>query len=291
MEFEGIRLMTVERDKKLKSIVNSSGFVFQLALEHKIKSTRADHQWEVIAHEHPWRNSETGAHGFIDLILKKDRIRLVIECKRPNDAVWIFINPNEKRDDVSRARLFWVYFAEYLRDVSLHPDPTCSWSDLEFTPESPESEFCSIRGQGETDNPLLERISSQLITSIECLAHEEIEMTKHTKVERVYIYVPVIVTTAQLELCHFDPQNIPLSDGKLSEGSFTTVPSVRFRKSLTTQLTSTSFVTDIREANEDTARTVLVVNSNSLCDILKSINIDRLDKSSSWPWRYNYKEK
>jgi hypothetical protein len=275
--------MTVEREKRFKTIVNSSGFIFQLALEYKIKRTRKDHHWEVIAHEHPWHDSETGAHGFIDLILKKGRFCLVIECKRPSDAVWIFINPNNKRDKVDRARLLWVHSYEATQGMTYFPDPTCGWSDFEFTPESPQSEFCSIRGQGETDSPLLERISSQLISSVECLAHEEIEMTKHRKEENTNIYIPVIVTTAQLELCHFDPEKISLSDGKLSQGSFTPSPSILFRKSLVTQ--SNSFVTDIRQANEDKTRTVLVVNSNSFCEILKSINIDRLDKTSPWPWR------
>jgi hypothetical protein len=284
-----------DRDKSLKKIVNASGFVFQLALEHKIRSTSETHGWGVIAREHPWRNIENGSQGYIDIILGLGRMRLVIECKRPKDAAWIFLNPNDKRDKVRRARLLWTKITDRTAGVLIStgaiPKPSktiyesvAGWHDLAIAEESPESQFCVIRGQGEEDKTMLERISSQLITSIECLANEEIEISNYKPNRGVIVYMPVIVTTAQIELCHFDPGKIALLTGILSEGTFTTVPFIRFRKSLTTRLTSTATPTNIEEANQDKERTVLIMNSDSFCDLLQKLNLDNLDPFSPLPW-------
>ena len=163
--------MTTEREKQLKSIVNASGFAFQLALENKIKETRNEHGWEVMAREHPWHDNNNGEEGFIDLILKNNNVRLVIECKRPRDAVWVFLNPNNRRDAVINARLFWSIFSDM--KISIGVDTRTgqkntiyreisTWSDFAITEESPESQFCMIRGQKEDDKTMLERISQPI---------------------------------------------------------------------------------------------------------------------------------
>lgn len=62
----------------------------------KSKKTFHSYGWKVISREHAWRNAESGADGFIDIVLGndvEDNQRFVIECKRPRDASWIFLIP------------------------------------------------------------------------------------------------------------------------------------------------------------------------------------------------------
>lgn len=283
-----------DREKNLEKIVNASGFVFQMALEHRIRSTRDKHNWEILAREHPWRDHDSEHQGYIDLIIKHGRMRMVIECKRPKDAAWIFLNPNKKRDEVRRSRLLWARITSEVEGTIIDKTTSQSkniyrsiagWSDLAITEESPESEFCVVRGQGEDSKTMLERLCDQLLCSIECLAKEEIQISEYKDTQDVIIYIPAIVTTAKLELCHFDPDKIDLSNGLMSQGTFTTVPFIRFRKSLTTKLTSTIGSRDIGEANQESERTVLIINSDYFCDLLKNIHVERLDSFSQWPWR------
>jgi hypothetical protein len=294
--------MSSNHDDHLKGIINASGFLFQLAIEHQIKKTKNVHGWEIWAHEHPWYNSENNSEGYIDLILKKNRVRMVIECKLQRGGTWIFLNPERKNDSVKRSKYLWAnikrvagaLFMPTLGSDRARPvyKSILGWSDLSMSVESPEVEFCKIessKGKDNKENPFLERISSQLIKATECLAYEELEMNKNKECEDVYFYIPAIITTAALQVCTFDPDKISISDGLLSEGVFKAVPFIRFRKSLSTQSTSSNDTKDLPAANRDKERTILIINADSLCNVLDDMKIDKLDRFEPWPWE-NYKE-
>lgn len=55
--------MTVK--KKLEDIVNGSGFVFQLSIRANVHKTRDKHNWDILAHEHPWRKHSNGDEGYV----------------------------------------------------------------------------------------------------------------------------------------------------------------------------------------------------------------------------------
>jgi hypothetical protein len=261
--------MSDEQDK-LRKLLNASGFAFQLALESAVRSTPADEPWKVTGREHPW--STASGSGYIDLVLSRGNIHLVIECKRSRDAVWMFLMPDDKQLSRSHARVRWT-------DTRPQRPDLADWGDVQVYPSSPEADFCVVRGQGERDAPLLERIAASVAESADGLSGDLLELRKGER--RTSVIIPVIVTTAELLLSQFDPKEIDLKTGEVSAATFTAVPHLRFRKSLAPSAVPdhyepTSF-RDLRAASE---RTVFVVNGQHFTSWLNAFAIG----GSSWPW-------
>jgi len=271
----------MSEDKKtiLHKMVNSSGFLFQLAVESEVRRTAASHNWTVLSREHPWADPELGGEGFIDLVLSSNNTeRLVIECKRSLDASWIFLVPEGSKKDVRRVRCLWSDFEVKKKDL-------IGWHDFKILPESYESEFCVIRGQGEGDKSMLERLARNLLDSMECFMTEELSIIKNQNRDDRRINYPVIVTSSQLHVCHFDTSNISLEDGKLNDAHYESVPFIRFRKSLTTSFLSDSEPRDVKEANRERERTVLIVNASALTNILADWKLQERGHFEKWPWQ------
>jgi len=217
-------------------IVNASGFLFQLAVETQIQATAQTHQWSVLTREHAWQH-QNGRTGYVDLVLTKERICLVVDCKRPRHATWVFLVPgtgaNAQRDG---ARLQWTDYAKGKSTLA-------GCDEFALDPPSPESSFCAIRGQGEGDRNMLERMSEQLLTALDALAIDQLKLAaQRDPLQDTWTYVPLIVTAATLQICVFDPAKVPLGTGELPDPAarFEPVDLVRFRKSLTTATRSLS---------------------------------------------------
>jgi len=116
---------------------------------------------------------------------------------------------------------------------------------------------------------MLERISGQLLDAIECLAVEEVMASINNGPGHRYIYVPMIVTNADLQVCRFNTDEIDLSDGKLANGEFESVPFIRFRKSLTTQPSLNFRPSTLKDAHKDKVRSVIVANASNLTTLLE----------------------
>jgi hypothetical protein len=58
-----------EPQKEHLSIVNSSGFPFQIAVTQAIERNSRS-LWRVVFNEHPWRHPDTLQEGYIDLVLE-----------------------------------------------------------------------------------------------------------------------------------------------------------------------------------------------------------------------------
>jgi hypothetical protein len=255
-------------------IVNASGFLFQLAVAHQIESTFGEHGWDLVSQEHPWRDSGAGTEGYIDLLLSHGGMRMVIECKRRREATWFFIVPSGHTREQSQARLGWA--------ISRHGEaPRTGWFDCSLSPASPQSEFCLTRGTGEDDGNFLERICGRLLSSVDCVTTEELSIVPSGPVA---VYVPVIITNADLKICKIDPSTISLAKGTASNPEFETVPIVRFRKSLTTSLTANAKPRSFQESSQDKERTVLVVNAGSLSTTLANWKINKYDETVPFPW-------
>jgi hypothetical protein len=111
--------------------------------------------------------------------------------------------------------------------------------------------------------------------SVESLAEEQLSID-HTVSQafpepKAVYYVPVVVTNTELVVCHFEPQEVDLSEGVLQDhsGEFEAVSFIRFRKSFTTRFATTQVPTSLKEVSEDNQRTVFVVHSPSLPDFLE----------------------
>jgi hypothetical protein len=259
----------------LTDMLNSSGFLFQLRLEEEIKKSRPISpmgEWQQIAREHKWTDPLDGKEGFIDIVLESgDTTRLIIECKRVTDASWLFLVPSDE-SETRRGQFLWTESNSGMSD----------WHNFKFDPPSLEATFCVVRGQGEKDAPLLERISSSLIRSTESLANEELKLTKQER--RIRLYLPVIVTNAMLFACRFNRSNINLDTGKLSESDFNETPFIRFRKNLSSTLKSESpFTKSLSEINQQNERTVLIINANELTKTLRTLNLS-YKLNAPWPW-------
>lgn len=76
-------------DERLK-IVNASGFLFQSRVEHEVDSTIRRPGWKVLAREYAWRDQK-GEEHYADMILGKGAMFFVVECKRTQQADWVFV--------------------------------------------------------------------------------------------------------------------------------------------------------------------------------------------------------
>jgi len=265
-----------ENKDSLTDVINSSGFLFQLRLEEEIKKSRPVSpmgEWQQIAREHKWIDTLDGKEGFIDIVLESGgTTRLVIECKRVTDASWLFLVPSNEKES-KRGQFLWTESKAN----------TFDWHDFNFNPSSLESAFCVVRGQGEKDTPLLERLSSLLLRSTESLANEELKITFNQE-RKIRFYLPVIVTNAKLYACRFNTSDINIDTGKLSESDFTEIPFIRFRKNLSSTIRSESpFTSNLNEINRQNERTVLIINAKELSTVLRSLDVP-YQLNTPWPW-------
>lgn len=254
---------------ELRNIANASGFLLQLRIEDEIRSTRSDHGWEVIAKEHPWIDGR-GQDRYIDLVLQQGLMRMVIECKRPREGSWVFLVPS-KPLGAHGGRLSYLWTERMGAYIPLEHRTRIRWAISYHDPESYISDFCAVRGSGEDQKAMLERIAGILVNGAEALAGEELVLSANISYNGRYFYVPVVVTTAQLFVCRFMTDEISLAQGTLPEdkGVFEAVPYIRFRHTLTPKLPKDILVSNISQANQLRERTLLVVHAGELASVLK----------------------
>jgi len=234
----------------------------QIRIADVVKSSS---NWRVYLEEHPWRSEHS--EGFIDLVIhnKRSISAMIIECKRVRDTAWVFLIPAkdpEKRDEVR----LWLSDYEYEKWNSF------GWRKWSAAPSSFESQFCAIPGQEHGRQTILERIASDLIEAVEALALQERKvLTSRSALRR--IYVPVIITTAELRVSFFEPSSISLCDGSLPEdAAFEIVPYIRFRKSLRSEIKSehesNSGEWEVLDAHKASERIVFIVNAEKWSEFL-----------------------
>jgi hypothetical protein len=273
------------QDSTLKQI-NKSGFPFQLRVEHEIRRTQHEHNWTVASREHPWASVDTAASGFIDIVLKHDQFstfRLVIECKRikADDARqlrWVFLLPDQKVEPTALASCFEVLGHRSAAHPEV-PNTGGEWNDIQvwdnvrLWPGSLQSEFCILQSDEQRRQPILESLATEVLESIEGLAKEEIDIeTSREPPNQLKLFIfPAIVTNAEIAVCRFDPARININDGTLDveDVEISTVPFIRFRKSLATGFPQGAFYY-LEAANKARERTVFIVNAASLPEFLKN---------------------
>lgn len=257
-----------ERDSLLAD-ANNSGFPLQVAVEYLVGETTSDHGWRVQYAEHAWTNRGDERSGFIDLVLRDQyqTSSIVIECKRVRHTSWLFMRA-DGTDKARRHCKSWV--SRYAEGRMKY----FGWHDLTLEPRCVEAMYCTTRGQAGA-KPMLERIAAEVVPSTEALAWEEKDYRPEA-MDHVRFYFSAIVTTAELKVCRFSPQQISLTAGEIDNAEFTTVPYVRFRKQLSPR-NEPFTVQDYTSGNNPVRRkehTVFVVNSASLSDFLAGFEID-----------------
>jgi len=255
-------------EKKARSIVNSSGFPLQIRIENLVKE-HSDLGWQVLTREHSWFNPENNYGSFIDLVLEKPSSKtfLTLECKRVKDSSWIFLreeHSSPKRRHVKTWVAAYICGQRGLR----------GWIDSTGYPETPESEFCVVAGQDSKSKTMLERIGAELIEATEAFAEQDCEYHKD-QTDFTRIFVPVIVTTAKLQICKFDFKDVSLTTGEIDKSEVETVPYLRFRKQLSNRSYQARFKHGVnyREIDRVKENTIFIVNSNHVVDFLDEIEI------------------
>jgi hypothetical protein len=258
--------MSEIKDNELLELVNSSGYPLQIGIENAVKQSFQTHKWSIVGREHFWKSPELKREGFIDLVLSRSHLRLAVECKRILDKDWIFLVFDQNKIQVKNSKLLWTNITP--------SNSTYEWSDFDLLPDTCESPFC-IMGK-EKDRPSLENLSSDLLMSLENLAKEEISIMHSNKLESpIKIgYIPVVVTTADLHICVFDPGDVNIDDGKvLPTSKFEKVDLIRFRKGLSTaNLENLYTISDLKGSNKANERTVYIIHASKFVDFLNKFD-------------------
>jgi len=269
-------------EESFQKLANASGFLFQIRIDHEITRVRASKggNWEVIAREHRWLDTASNSEAFIDLILQSYAGRMIIECKRTTDATWLFLVPNNAKE-VERAKLLWTCQKE-------GSPPITAWDDLDLHPSSLESSFCNVRGQGEGNSPMLERLAGSLLRATEAVAEQELSISPQNAYGPARIYLPAIITNADLRVCSFSPEDIDLKTGRINKTETQAVDFLKFRKSLSTTHQISTSINNLQQANIDAERTVIVMNVNALETILPHMKLQQptivSHRGPVWPW-------
>lgn len=267
--------MDSNKDSLLR-LANASGFLFQLKVEREIRRLASHHDtnWIVVASEHRWIDPLQEAEKYIDIVCQSHAGRMVIECKRVRQGDWVFL-VGDGKTNMLRSRLLWTYLAK-------EKGPFARWDEFKLSYATPESAFCVVRGQGESQQSMLERIAGPLLRSTEVLADQELEFGLDRPYGPAWIYIPAIVTNATLHMCRFNPEDIDLRSGELPDAEFEEVPMVRFRKALST--TMEGYVVDptTGKVSLDQHRTVLVINSDNMAAIFSGVEVHEF--GDAFPW-------
>lgn len=208
----------------------ASGFPFQTAIARIARQARG---CEVTCEEFPWQDAG-GQDRFCDIVARKHRFIVTIECKKTRKDILTFLQPGGVDDDVNRARCLYL---TQIPDSTKRMELFCS--DWMLLPKSTESKFCVVStGDSGKDPRLLERDAQLLIRGTEAYARR---LKADFKVQHVpepdLPIIPLIVTNAELFVADFDAADVSLGTGQLSAPSLAKllpVPWVRFRKTFTT---------------------------------------------------------
>ena len=130
---------------------------------------------------------------------------------------------------------------------------------------------------------MLERIASNLLLATESVATQELLIERKSRFENYRFYLPVIVTSAQLLICHIDPDDVDLANGKIlpEKTKCIDAPLVRFHKAF---LTSDRLEAEsIEDAYKETLRTVVIVRSTEFKGFLENMDLHRERPYDPWP--------
>jgi len=254
--------------KTAEAIINDTGYPLQIHLRELITQSQDKHGWHVLAFEHRWENARDGEEGFIDLILDHGSyvVRLIVECKRISGN-WYFLIPRNRAFPTDRAKILHAQF----------PPPTFEWHDFRISPESDQANFSVLATGGKKDSRTLETLAGQLLLSMEALAVQEMSFRNDSVSApwRNRFYLPIIVTTAKLQKCTFNPLEIDPDDGSLRDADIQPLNLVRFRKPLASnQELAPSKNDDIPTLNAAAERTVLIVQASYFLEYLRRFRFE-----------------
>ena len=259
---------------KLNDLVNKSGFPLQIGIASLIVKTKDRHGCSVLYQEHAWSNKIDGTDGFIDIVVQNHHKTslFIIECKRVLDSSWIFLIPELQRREQRNTKAWVTNYND--RDSKFNH---FGWAFLKTDPGMFESQFCIVPGQDAKSQPMLERISAELVSATEGFAYEERPLIQKEQ-QSWKNYFNVIVTTAKLQICRFNPEDVAIDTGTISSAAYEEVPYLKFSKQLSTREVSLPLKYSVSffmpELTQAKINTVFIVNSENLEKFLCDFELD-----------------
>jgi hypothetical protein len=255
-------------------LVNKTGFPLQIALAHLVHANM-DSGWRVMYAEHSWRNERENSSGYADLVLENVArdVVLVLECKRIQEAPYVFLPQEGKSQDVARIRALRLQ-----RNTNFEVEQGFPiWTDQDMLPKSPEVAFCVV--SKDARDRTVEVLASELVSATEAVEEEERLHCPERSRQWCRVFISAIVTTAPLFTCEFDPSTVNLSNGKIPAGAATKpVNMIRFRKQLGTPggpqtEVRRRFAYDVGRLADSKERTVLMMHSEYLITFLRAFSL------------------
>jgi len=105
------------------------------------------------------------------------------------------------------------------------------------------------------------------------------------------VFIPVLVTNAEMFVAHFDPKQIDLSSGTIDKCQFRSASVVRYRKALDASRNSErGFPAHLGELNGTSQRSILVVNSREFSAFVESMKMPPDSWNGDYPWTRTIQE-
>lgn len=255
--------------EQARKIVNGAGYLLQIGVAHRVRQMRSHPSWEVVVVEHPWQRGDEAR--FIDLILASGEVvRLVVECKRPGGGEYTFLVPQDA-GPAKTARCRWV---EYDPKQAAGPVLEQGWYDFGSTANTYESAYAILQGKENGRTPILERLAAEAVEACDAVAQEELNLAQQRGRSLRRIYVPTIITTAPPYIVRCNPEEIDPATATLTgDIEPQLVDFLWFRKSLTTALSANAKPEDLKAANADRDRSVLILGAANLEASLRATNL------------------
>lgn len=202
----------------------------------------------------------------------------VIECKRPSDH-WIFLVPDSSPRPTLRTTVESFHqdiventgpMQRAMHSVGQQRHYALVCADVNMVPSSIEAMFC-VTGKTGT------------VKELETPCRNLLEQTTGLASMRgsaIEVFIPIIVTTARLFSCRWQPDPASLADGKVGIGAeFVEESVVRFRKSFVQEGRGggAARVLDRRQWADDNARTVMIVQATKIVEFLAELGLEEPD--------------
>jgi hypothetical protein len=270
--------MSEKELERFKSLVNASAYLQRLAVEEEFRKFCSQREMEYVTHDRPWKEETLKKEGFIDIVAGYGIVRFVVECKHPRSGGWIFLIHDNKQE-TQRTRCHWVSYRNSSEDIS-------GFDDFEIEPKSLESDACIIDSESDNGRTQIGHTADNLLASAEHFAMEELLFlhNKQWKLSWPLVFIPVIVTTAHLYACVVDRRKISLTNAAVSEDNFQSVPMIRYRRNFSAKLISDHKPQSVAEAIKNRERSIIVMNTSHLSELLSQWNLRGPSFSGRFPW-------
>ncbi len=256
--------MVAESKKDPIDLINQTGFPLQMLLQTLVGTKKF---WKSKIPEHSVEDPNTGITYWIDLIIDNDDfqpgLRLVLECKRHLSTDWLFLidNPNDA--------------GAFVHTLNARKDETnedvISWNRRKIIPSSYYSMFCVKTKEQTSDEHMLENICKNMLLTCELLAKQELSNIEPQRLKTDRVYIPIIVTTANVRACHFNSSDINLNYGNIDKlkANLQDVEMIRFVKNFKSIIADKgkkySDLLKLHTANE---RTILIIQAKAFLNFL-----------------------